>query len=507
MDTINRLTTLFLITTSIWAADFQSGQAARVVIGQPSFTAREAGISPTTLVVLNNRLYVADTAGRLLTFDPSKIPSVKDDFAGSQGSECAVCGFSPLAAVDQPVFQGIAAVSVFGKTVAVADTQNHRILIWRDVSAPHASQAPDVVLGRATRELSAISASSIVEPVSVVFDGKRLFAGDAALHRVLVWNSLPAIDNQPADAVLGQPNFTSVSASDNPGPETIGRPAALASDGVNLFVGDTVNRRILVFTSADAPLSNRAVLNSASLSDGPIAPGTLITIDGSNFSDASESAPDGDMERLPRSLAGVQVVLDGVALPLLAASPSEVRAQVPYSLGNASAGSLYLRSERKDGSVTVTNAVSVRFVAGSPGLFAFGGMEPRSGLILHSDPNAPDQPGIPVTAENPAKPGEVIVLWAGGLGAVNDVDSDSGALAGVPYDGPDAPILNAASAFVGGRPAQVLSATLPRQAIGVYELRILLPDDLPSDPKTPLAVEQDGFVSNTVTIPVQNTVH
>ncbi len=55
-----------------------------------------------------------------------------------------------------------------------------------------AAKGPDVSLGRSTNDLSAVSASTIVDPVSVAFDGKRLFVGDAALHRILIWNSLPA---------------------------------------------------------------------------------------------------------------------------------------------------------------------------------------------------------------------------------------------------------------------------------------------------------------------------
>ena len=53
---------------------------------------------------------------------------------------------------------------------------------------------------------------------TIAFDGKRLFVGDGALHRVLIWNSLPASDNEPANAVLGQPSFTSLNMTDVPGP-------------------------------------------------------------------------------------------------------------------------------------------------------------------------------------------------------------------------------------------------------------------------------------------------
>ncbi len=98
-------------------------------------------------MISNGRLYAADTTHRLLTFDLANIPGPKDDLANRQASACVLCGFSPVEIANQPVLQGLAAFSVFGKTVVVADTPNHRVLVWRDVSLPSASQAPDVVLG------------------------------------------------------------------------------------------------------------------------------------------------------------------------------------------------------------------------------------------------------------------------------------------------------------------------------------------------------------------------
>ena len=35
-----------------------------------------------------------------------------------------------------------------------------------------------------------------------------LFVADTQNNRVMVWNTLPTKNNQPADFVLGQPNFT-----------------------------------------------------------------------------------------------------------------------------------------------------------------------------------------------------------------------------------------------------------------------------------------------------------
>ena len=277
--------------------------------------------------------------------------------------------------------------------------------------------------------------------------------------------------------------------TDVPGPDTINRPAALVSDGTNLFVADPIDHRIVVFTAADTNLPGNSVVNSASLAPGPVAPGILITIAGRDLSDATESAPDDAAQALPNKLAGTEVFLNGIVLPLLSVSPTQVRAQFPYDLGNTSTASLYVRTEHSDGAVTTTNAAAVELLSATPGLFAFDGKEPRIGLVLHTDGNSGQQ-GVPVTPEDPARPGEVLVLWAAGLGAVNTGADSSDLAAGVPYKGPDAPVLNLVTAVVSGRSAQVTSAVLPHGSIGIYEVRVVLPRDLPSDPKTQLLIAQ-----------------
>ena len=505
MLSIQRIAALLLTATCAWAADFENGQAARAVIGQYSFSTHDAGITPTVLTLSANHLYAADASHRLLTFDLTQIPGSKDDLAARPHSTCVLCGFSSVASVAQRVLPGVASVSVSGKVAVIADPSTRRVLIWRDTSSPHAVKGPDVILSHPAGETAPISASTIVEPISVAFDGKRLFVGDGGLHRVLIWNSLPVSDNEPANAVIGQPSFTSLSMSDGPGPDTISRPAALVSDGTNLFVADPTDHRILVFTAADKPLAANSVVNSASLAPGPVAPGTLITIAGRDLSDTTESAPDDAAQALPNKLEGTEVFLNGIVLPLLSVSPTQVRAQFPYDLGNTSAASLYVRTEHTDGTVTTTNAAAVELLTATPGLFAFDGKEPRIGLVVHTDGNSGQQGG-PVTPEDPARPGEVLVVWAAGLGVVNTADGASDLAAGVPYKGPDASVINPVSALVSGRSAQVTSATLPHGSIGIYEVRVQLPMDLPSGAKIPLLISQGAEISNTVTIPVQNIV-
>ena len=110
----------------------------------------------------------------------------------------------------------------------------------------------------------------------------------------------------------------------------------------------------------------------------------------------------------------------------------------------------------------------------------------------------------PVTEENPALPGENIILLATGLGLVKDGNKEF-QYTGRPYNGP---ALNDPSEFVsslaGGKTANVLSAGMKPGTVGVFEVVLELNSDIPTDPKTQVTIAQDVFVSNIVTFPVLN---
>src|SRR5947209_10189311 len=333
MMTLRVFAVSLLMLVPMHAAEFRSGQAARAVLGQVSFTARDAGFTPTVLSLSGNNLYVADGNRRLLTFRVTQLPDRKGEFWRSQASACAACGFVPTAAVPQAVMPGLASVASYGKTLIAVDAEKRRVLVWRDTNASGAGTGPDFYLS-GSEQGSAIGPSSLVQPISVAYDGRRLFIGDAALGRVLVWNTLPSSPDRSPDAVLGGRDFSSTRDKDEIGPDTIDTPAALASDGANLYVADSAAHRILVFTVSDESLRGEALVNAASLKPGPVAPGTLINIESGNFAAHTQNAPDDSNEPLPTKLAGVKVFFDGIALPLLSVSETQVRAQVPYDLGD-----------------------------------------------------------------------------------------------------------------------------------------------------------------------------
>ena len=150
-------------------------------------------------------------------------------------------------------------VTTDGNKVYVADESNSRILIWNTKNPAQGSSA-DVVLGQPdftsnTPNNGGISAHSLAYAESVFSDGTRLFAVDWQNNRVLIWNTIPTSNFQPADVVIGQPNMTSGQANNGGlGAKTLSGPESVFSDGQKLVVTDTGNNRILIWNTI--PTSN-----------------------------------------------------------------------------------------------------------------------------------------------------------------------------------------------------------------------------------------------------------
>ncbi len=107
--------------------------------------------------------------------------------------------------------------------------------------------------------------------------------------------------------------------------------------------------------------------------------------------------------------------------------------------------------------------------------------------------------------DNPAVPGETIVLYATGLGLVSPEEakqalSDGGIYQGPPNNDPD----SAVSALAGGSTANVLAAGLKVGSIGLYEVVLELNASISTNRVAQLTISQDIYTSNIVTIPIVN---
>lgn len=282
------------------AADFLTGQGARLVVGQPTFTAQLEGTSDTLLggagavAYANGKLFVADAnrlgfgpiAHRVLIFDTTNFPKSTDVLEYNR--RCPACVGQASVVLGQDNFTSGApnrateqqpngflgantlrlpvSVATDGLRLAVADTQNNRVLIWNSIPTT-IGQPADVVVGQERfDQLKTVvtNARSLRAPQGVWIQNGRLFVADTQNYRVLIWNTIPTTNDAPADIVLGQDNMNSAVLRDpfNAPPNVIvtidGKamltPTSVSSDGIRLFVTDLGLNRVLIWNTI--PTSN-----------------------------------------------------------------------------------------------------------------------------------------------------------------------------------------------------------------------------------------------------------
>ena len=112
-----------------------------------------------------------------------------------------------------------------------------------------------------------------------------------------------------------------------------------------------------------------------------------------------------------------------------------------------------------------------------------------------------------VTEQNPAVPGELIYVYATGLGLPVLTDGNKDLIqTGVQYPagGPVTTPASFVNAIAGGKTADVISATIAPGSVGLFQVLLHLNPDLPTDPFSQLTIAQDIYVSNIVTLPIVN---
>ncbi|MCI2228242.1 hypothetical protein MC378_03615 [Polaribacter sp. MSW13] len=150
-------------------------------------------------------------------------------------------------------------VFVANDMLFVSDTGQNRVFVWNTIPTSE-FQNPDVILGQ--MEVSTIgrnsggiaSASTLQYPSGIWSDGKILVVADAWNHRVLIWLKMPTKNGQLADVVLGQPDFNANKPNvkgigNDPTSQSLNWPYGVFSDGTQLWIADTGNRRILYYKS------------------------------------------------------------------------------------------------------------------------------------------------------------------------------------------------------------------------------------------------------------------
>jgi uncharacterized protein (TIGR03437 family) len=275
---------------------------------------------------------------------------------------------------------------------------------------------------------------------------------------------------------------------------------------VDALLGSTVNSGVTVTAAAaggykstfSGAIRQPATISAGGVSDAaagqsPVAPGSYVSIYGTNLCDPDYCGT-GDVVKfapyaLPIGLDYVTVSFDVPSAKISApghltfVSPGQVNVQVPWELEG-----------QKSAQVKVTlfgssfgNVATVQLADTVPAFFDIGG-----GIAAAIGPNGT------VTAANPVKRGQVVSLYMNGLGPVTGgpASGEFASTSALTYT-----VAKDAAVTIGGQPAQVQFTGLAPGFPGLYQVNAVVPTGI-SAGTVPISLTISGATTKPLTLPV-----
>ena len=319
---------------------------------------------------------------------------------------------------------------------------------------------------------------NIPEDVAIDTAG-NLFVADAGNNRVRKVDSAGIITTLAGTANNG--------FSGDGGPATqamLNFPWGLTTNAVGtVYIADRVNNRVRSISAGMTGLpaiADGSTVNGASFVN-IIAPGAIVSISGANLAATSLSA---SSVPLPTVLGDTSVTFNGTPIPLFFVSSGRIIAQAPFNLPAGSAVSIQVARGGNSSAVRTATVAAV-----SPGIFMVN-QASGTGAVLHASDYSL------VSANSPARPGEFLLVYCTGLGALKASVKSGDRSPSAP---PLAETLYLPTVTIAGMPASVLYSGLAPGLVGMYQITVQVPVGLPSGNQT-LQITTGGVASNTTTI-------
>jgi uncharacterized protein (TIGR03437 family) len=255
----------------------------------------------------------------------------------------------------------------------------------------------------------------------------------------------------------------------------------------NMYIADSTNNRIREVYSAVPGLtpvtSTAAFTNAASFVSGG-SPGMIATLFGAHLTRNLTGIVLSPSVPLPTSLAGATVTINGTLAPIFNVvdvnDQEQISVQVPVDAPTGTPIPVVV----DNGFASTT--VQVTLTAVQPGIFTING---NQAAALHTDFSL-------VSASKPAAPGETILVYCTGLGAVKPVVPSGDAASGISNT------VTSFTATIAGMNAPIAFSGLAPGAVGEDQLNLTIPTGAPSGQQD-LVLTGGGGTSNTVKIQIQ----
>lgn len=219
--------------------------------------------------------------------------------------------------------------------------------------------------------------------------------------------------------------------------------------------------------------SAAGLVNGANFTASAAAPNSLVTLFGTDLAWTTEILTTAHIANgsLPFNLAEVRVSVGNYWAPLFYVSPTQINFLVPANLRT---GAVTLRVVRQG---VVGPELSMTLVDAAPQFFSS-----VDGYVIaqHSDYSL-------ITPDSPARPGEVIVIYAIGLGRT----APQPAAGEIPWYPGWMTQLESLRVSIDGvvlGPEHIWYAGLSPGWAGLYQINLILPDPLPPNPELRAAV-------------------
>ena len=226
--------------------------------------------------------------------------------------------------------------------------------------------------------------------------------------------------------------------------------------------------------SVTAPSYTAAgIVNAATGLPGSFSPNVIASIYGTNLAWSTHAITAADLVNgaLPTSLAGVSVFVNNQVSGLFFVSPGQINFLVPYTAGTTDAP-VFVARQGVAGPMQ-----TIRINPVSPGFFQWNG---NFAVAEHAD-------GSLISPAAPARGGEIVVLYAAGLGHT------------VPDIQPGFIVSTAATILAAAQLSIILDgdacascsvyyAGVTPGFAGLYQINVRLPDKLPANPAVQIAI-------------------
>jgi uncharacterized protein (TIGR03437 family) len=256
------------------------------------------------------------------------------------------------------------------------------------------------------------------------------------------------------------------------------------SENNNTRVADTGQVTLAVGNTPQ--IAEGGVVSAASFAGPALTPGGIYSVFGSRLTNFFGIAGAAAIP-LPTSIENSSVRINGILVPLFAtaglAGLEQINFQAPWELAGQSVASIVVENNG-----IASSPLQVNVLTAQPGVFTVDG---TVGIFIHS------ATGELVTAQNPAKKGEVLVAYLTGLGPVTN-QPPTGFAAGVPLS----ETTNTPIVIIGGLNATVKFSGLTPSLVGLYQINLEVPPTAPSG-NLDVVVQVAGQTSKVVKLSVQ----